>query len=295
MKHLIIFTLFTILLTNQLYAEGKKTIQVRFNITEQQYKNFYESETSAIEKECSAQMVDFLNKTFGFFLFNLESNQQVLHIELTDNEQNLSTHSTLKEVGFKVYITHQENLSNGELVYWVFRPVESYILPLPDVKDEFIDEVIQSFKIGVLNNKEALVKNILSKVEVASDFYFIQDKKWFILPLTEKETNIANSSVFLIITSVPDELIGLKESEIITKVVGNIQKELAIETNHRAYTYPKGSLVVEKDKNDINDIPNELVVDSAVLKKIFILKHLPFKNSDIEIVTPQSLISATNQ
>lgn len=295
MKQQIFFLLCILILTNQLYAEGKKTIQVRFNITEQQYKNFYEAETIAIEKACSTQIVDFLNNTFGFFLFNIESNQQVLHIELTDNEQNLSTHSTLKEVGFKVYIKHQENLVNNEPVYWVFRPIESYIDPLPDVKEEFIDEIVQSFKIGVLNNKEALVKNILSKVEVASDFYFIHDKKWFILPLTEKENNIARSSVFLIIASVPDELIGLKESEIITTVVGNTQKELAIETNHLAYTYPKGSLVVEKDKNDINDIPNELVVDSAVLKKIFILKHLSFKDSGIKIVTPQSLISATNQ
>lgn len=296
MKHLITFTLCILLLTNQLYAEGKKTIQVRFNITEQQYKNFYEAETSAIEKECSAQMVDFLNKTFGFFLFNLESNQQVLHIELTDNEQNLSTHSTLKEVGFKVYITHQENFGNSELVYWVFRPVESYILPLPDVKDEFIDEVIQSFKIGVLNNKEALVKNILSKVEVANDFYFIQDKKWFILPIAEKENNIAKFSLFLIITSIPDDIFGSIDSYDTTQVTASIiNREIARQKYHLPDTYPEGSLAVKKLAIGPDEMPVDLPNTDAVIKKIFILKHLPFKNSDIEIVSPQSLISATNQ
>ena len=296
MKHRIGLIFCILLLANHLFAEAKKTIQVRFNITEQQYKDFYESETATIEKECSAQMVDFLNQTFGFFLFNLESNQQVLHVDLTDNEQNLSTHSTLREVGFKVYIKQQENLGNSEPVYWVFRPVERYIEALPDVKDEFIEEIIQSFKIGVLNNKEALVKNILSKVEVANDFYFIQDKKWFILPIAEKENNIAKFSLFLIITSIPDDIFGSIDSYDTTQVTASIiNREIARQKYHLPDTYPEGSLAVKK----LAIGPDEMTVDlpntDTVIKKIFILKHLPFKNSDIEIVSPKSLISATNQ
>jgi hypothetical protein len=288
--------IFSILLLNShLFAEEKKNIQVRFLITESQYKSFYEPETGTIEGECSSLMIDFLNSTFGFFKFTAEPNQQVLYIELTDNERNLSSHQTLKEVGFKMYIKQQGNLVNTEPVYWIFRPVERYIESLPDLKEEFIDEVFQTFKIGVAGNKEQLVKNIFSKVEVADDFYFLADKKWFILPLTEKGNNIANFSLFLIITSVQDELIGSRESEVITKVVGNIQKDVAVATNNLAVTYPKGSLVVEKDKNDGEEIPSGLSNGSSIGKKIFILKYLPLVNSDIDIVTPASLTSTSNQ
>lgn len=295
MKTCIGFIFCISLLSGNLIAEEKKNIQVRFTITEPQYKTFYEAETDLIERKCTSLMVDFLNTTYGFFQFTTETNQTILHIELTDNERNLSARRTLKEVGFKMYIKQQGNLVNAEPVYWVFRPVERYIESLPDVKEEFIDEVFQTFKIGVANNKEQLVKNILSKVEVADNFYFLEDKKWFILPLTEKENNIANLSLFLIITSVHDDLIGSKESEVITKVVGNIKKEVAVQTNNLPVTYPIGSLVVEKDKNDDEGIPIGLSNDNLIGKKIFILKYLPLVNSNIDIISPQTLTSSSNQ
>jgi len=295
MKTCIGFIFCISLLSGNLIAEEKKNIQVWFTITEPQYKTFYEAETDLIERKCTSLMVDFLNTTYGFFQFTTETNQTILHIELTDNERNLSARRTLKEVGFKMYIKQQGNLVNSESVYWVFRPVERYIESLPDVKEEFIDEVFQTFKIGVANNKEQLVKNILSKVEVADNFYFLEDKKWFILPLTEKENNIANLSLFLIITSVHDDLIGSKESEVITKVVGNIKKEVAVQTNNLPVTYPIGSLVVEKDKNDDEGIPIGLSNDNLIGKKIFILKYLPLVNSNIDIISPQTLTSSSNQ
>jgi len=295
MKTCIGFIFCISLLSGNLIAEEKKNIQVWFTITEPQYKTFYEAETDLIERKCTSLMVDFLNTTYGFFQFTTETNQTILHIELTANERNLSARRTLKEVGFKMYIKQQGNLVSSEPVYWVFRPVERYIESLPDVKEEFIDEVFQTFKIGVANNKEQLVKNILSKVEVADNFYFLEDKKWFILPLTEKENNIANLSLFLIITSVHDDLIGSKESEVITKVVGNIKKEVAVQTNNLPVTYPIGSLVVEKDKNDDEGIPIGLSNDNLIGKKIFILKYLPLVNSNIDIISPQTLTSSSNQ
>ena len=295
MKTCIGFIFCISLLSGNLIAEEKKNIQVWFTITEPQYKTFYEAETDLIERKCTSLMVDFLNTTYGFFQFTTETNQTILHIELTANERNLSARRTLKGVGFKMYIKQQGNLVSSEPVYWVFRPVERYIESLPDVKEEFIDEVFQTFKIGVANNKEQLVKNILSKVEVADNFYFLEDKKWFILPLTEKENNIANLSLFLIITSVHDDLIGSKESEVITKVVGNIKKEVAVQTNNLPVTYPIGSLVVEKDKNDDEGIPIGLSNDNLIGKKIFILKYLPLVNSNIDIISPQTLTSSSNQ
>ena len=295
MKIRIAIICFILLLTGHLFAEEKKTIQVRFSITEPQYKDYYHSETKLIENKCAALMVDYLNKTFGFFHFTIGTNQPALHIELTDNERNIETNSTLKEVGFKVFIKHQENLGNEKPVYWVFRPVERYIESLPDVKEEFIDEIVQTFKIGVSKNKEELVKNILSKVEVADDFYFIQDKKLFILPLAEKENNIAKFSLFLIITSIPDDILGSVESYDTTQVTASIKnREEAILKYKLPNSYPEGSLAVKKLAVGSDEIPIDSANMNAIIKKIFILKHLPLVNTDIEIISPESFFRTSN-
>lgn len=284
-----------LLLSGHLFSEEKKTIQVRFTIAEPQYKDYYHSETNLIEKKCASLMVDFLNKTFGFFHFTDGANEHVLHIELTDNERNLSTHSTLKEVGFKLFIKQQENPGGEEPVYWVFRPVEIYIESLPDVKEEFIDEIFQTFKNGVINNKEALVKNILSKVEVADDFYFIQDKKLYFLPLAAKENNIAKFSLFLIITSVPDDILGSVDSYDTTQVTASIKNlEEAIQKYHLPNTYPEGSLALKKLTVGQEVIPVDSSNVDAIVKKIFILKHLPLVNTDIEIISPESFLRTSN-
>jgi len=286
---------FILLLTGHLFAEEKKTIQVRFSITEPQYKDYYDTEIKLIENKCAALMVDYLNKTFGFFHFTIGTNQPALHIELNDNERNIETNSALKEVGFKVFIKHQENLGSENPVYWVFRPVERYIESLPDVKEEFIDEIVQTFKIGVSKNKEELVKNILSKVEVADDFYFIQDKKLFILPLAEKENNIAKFSLFLIITSIPDDILGSVESYDTTQVTASIKnREEAILKYKLPNSYPEGSLAVKKLAVGSDEIPIDSANMNAIIKKIFILKHLPLVNTDIEIISPESFFRTSN-
>lgn len=291
----IVIICFILLLAGHLFAEDKKTIQVRFTITEPQYKDYYHSETKLIENKCSSLMVDYLNKTFGFFHFTIGINQPALHIELTRNEGNIGTSSSLKEVGFKVFIKHPQNSGSEKPVYWVFRPVERYIESLPDVKEEFIDEITQTFKIGISSNKEELVKNILSKVEVANDFYFIQDKKLFILPLAEKENNIAKFSLFLIITSIPDDIFGSVESYDTTQVTASIKnREEAILKYKLPNSYPEGSLALKKLAN----VSNEIAIDSsnmdAIIKKIFILKHLPLVNTDMEIISPETFFRTSN-
>lgn len=291
----IVIICFILLLAGRLFAEEKKTIQVRFTITEPQYEDYYDSETKLIENKCSSLMVDYLNKTFGFFHFSIGSNQPALHIELTRNEGNIGTSSSLKEVGFKVFIKHPQNSGNEKPVYWVFRPVERYIESLPDVKEEFIDEIIQTFKIGISKNKEELVKNILSKVEVANDFYFIQDKKLFILPLAEKENNIAKFSLFLIITSIPDDIFGSVESYDTTQVTASIKnREEAILKYKLPNTYPEGSLALKKLANASNEIAIDSSNMDAIIKKIFILKHLPLVNTDMEIISPETFFRTSN-
>jgi len=258
------------LLSVHLFAEAKKTIQVRFTITEPQYKKYFNPDTGTIENRCSAAMVNILEKTFGFFHFTTMGNDHVLNIELIDKEGNFNSNSGLKEVGFNVYIKQQENQGSVAPVYWVFRSVEQSDLALPD-------------------NIEALVKNILSKVEVANDFYFVKDLNRFIVPLTNKENNIANTSQFLLMALVPDELIGIMPSNVTTTVIGPlVNRESIIQKYNLPMTYPEGSLVVVKENVNSEETPIDLSNANVVEKKIFILKHSAFFDSDIKISPPNS-------
>ena len=140
------------------------------------------------------------------------------------------------------------------------------------------------------------MKNILSKVEVANDFYFIQDKKLFILPLAEKENNIAKFSLFLIITSVPDDILGSVESYDTTQVTASIKnREEAILKYKLPNSYPEGSLAVKKLADVSSDIPVDLSNMDAIVKKIFILKHLPLVRTDMEIIATEAFLGSSNQ
>jgi hypothetical protein len=286
--------IFLLLITNQLFAEEKKAIQVKFKITEPQYVDFYGPEIGNIEEECTAKMIDFLNQTFSFFHFTEEINQHLLYIQLADNEQNIGSHSNLKEVGFKLSIKPQENLGIEAPVYWVFRPWEKFTEGLPEVKEEFIDKVFQTFKIGLLNNKEELVKNILSRVKVADDFYFIKERESFILPMSKKENNIAEFSLFLIITSVPDIVFGTQKYYNTTQVYGAIEdKDAAVRVYHIPNSYPAGSLALKKVAEGTDGIPDDLPASATIEKKIFILKHIPLPDSVSGIISPETFLSNT--
>lgn len=284
-----------ILVALQIFAQDKKGIQVTFGITEPQYRIFYGSEIGEIEKGSSVLMTGLLNKSFGFFRFTENEMPHVLHIELADSERNASSHPGLKEVGFKLYLKQQSGMVSEEPVYWVFRPVERFIESLPDVKEDFISEIVQVFKIGLLNHKEALVRNIFSKIEVADDFYFIKDKKFYIIPLSEKESNIARLSVFVLISFLPDDLIESIPSYDTTQVLGPIKsKAEAIAKYHLPSTYPEGSLALKKLSAAQTGVSADGASAGTVEKKIYILKHLPLVNTDLEVITPETFFSTVN-
>ncbi|HKJ43205.1 MAG TPA: hypothetical protein VKA27_14005 [Sunxiuqinia sp.] len=276
-----------------LNAEGKKNIQVDFKITEEQYLKFYGSAVPQIEKSCESSIVNLLNQTFGFFQFTTDTTPNNLHIELTDSEQNASSNSALKEVGFKVSANLEENSGAIEPVYWVFRPVEKYIEALPDVDEDFINKVLWIFKSGLDQNKKEMVENIFSKVEVADDFYFIQDEKVFILPLSEEDNNIADSSRFHIISSVPNPITGTKDYGYRTKITGKVQDiDKVIATYNLPNYYPHGSIVVQSIGTGATLI--DLSNANVVAKRIFIVEYVPLVNKTNEIL-PRATLNNSNE
>jgi len=294
MKKLIII-LVCILIPFANYAAEKKCIQVKFHITEEQYLGFLQNdEINFIEKESSILIADELSKKFGFFRFTIDSCINTLTIELADNEQNLSSAIGLKEVGFKLIPLSSQELGVSNPVYWVFRPIERSIERLPDTKEDFVQEIFQTFKTGLEENKEAVVKNILSRIEVAEDFYFVENQKFCLIPISDIDNNIAKFSLIIIYTSVPRAGFGSEYTYDTTEVFNSIKNlEEAIREFNMPSNYPLRSVAVDKISKKTEQALSAISETDSVNKKIFVLKYIPLVNSNIPNTSAETFINST--
>lgn len=274
-------------------AEEKKTINIQFTVQEKAYRNYLGSQLDTCEKTCTSKLIKYLNNTFGFFRFEAGTEEPLLKIELTDREESLNTNNLQKETGFKVHLKQTGNLNAGSLVYWIFRSADRWIEQLPELKNEFANEIARELVNG-LNGTEIrnqFVENVLSKVEVTDNFYFIPQEKWIILPLTAKENNIARQSLFLVVTSI--HKLGFEDMDFYykTQVVNAIRNIADLQEYHLPNIYQNGSLALQKLPDGPAETPFDSAHVNATRKKVFILKHVPL---DGENNAPVNFISTSN-
>ena len=129
-------------------------------------------------------------------------------------------------------------------------------------------------------NRSQFVANILSKVEVTNNFYFIPQEQWIILPLTGKENNIAKQSLFLVVTSI--HKLGFEDIDFQykTQVVNAIKNINDLQEYHLPNIYQNGSLALQKLPEDLTGTPFDSAHVNTSNKRVFILKHVPLDNND---------------
>jgi hypothetical protein len=278
--------------TFSLRAE-KKTIYVKFTVGEVAYRNYLGSKLVPCEKIGTSNLVKYLNETFGFFHFEAGNESPLLKIELTAKEKSQNTNDFQRETGFKSYLMQGGDLKTATPVYWIFRSVDKWIEELPELKEDFINEVTRELVKGLngIENRNQFVANVLSKVEVANNFYFIPQEKWIILPLTGKENNIAKQSLFLVVTSI--HKLGFEDIDFQykTQVINAIKNIDELEEYHLPNIYRNGSLALQKLPDDLTGTPFDSAHVNTRNKSVFILKHVPLVNKDDE---PANLNSTPN-
>lgn len=277
----------------RLQAEEKKTINVQFTIKEVAYRNYLGSQLGPCENTCTSKLIKYLNNTFGFFHFEAGGEEPLLKIELTGKEESQNPNNFQKETGFKAYLMPPGNSNTGSLVYWIFRPADRWIEELPESEEEFINEIVRVLINGLndTENRNQFVENVLSKVEVTDNFYFIPQEKWIILPLTGKENNIARQSLFLVVTSV--HKLGFEDIDFYykTQVVNAIRNISDLQEYHLPNIYQNGSLALQKLPDDLAGTPFDSAHVNTNRKKVFILKHVPLVSEDN---APVNFISTSN-
>lgn len=274
-------------------AQEKKIIKVKFAVEEIAYRNYLGSKLTQCEKTCTSNLVKYLNNTFGFFHFEEGNEEPLLRVELTGKEKSQGTSNFQKETGFKAYLVKSGNLITEMPVYWIFRPVDRWIEEFPESKEEFVNEISRVLVNGLNNteNRSQFVENVLSKEEIAEDFYIIPQEKLIILPITGKENNIAKQSHFLVVTSIHklgfEDIDSYYKTQVIT-AISNIEE---LRVYHLPDIYHNGSLALQELPDDLTGTPFDSLHVNAKGKKVFILKHVPLVP---EADVPVNSISTSN-
>ncbi len=293
MRKLILTIFSLIFITSSVFAQQKKTIQVKFELLEPSYTAFYvNTEIYRIKYQCASNIADLLNKEYAFFHFTTSDANKKLIIFLTSKDK-LSS-SKIHETGFKLQIPDS---IQGDLLYFTFRPIESYNKLLPTSVDLFIDEITSTFNAQLAKNSREMVSSVLSKYEVANDYFILvlktngNIKRYYIAPLNENKFRIAKNSELRIVTTLGSVIFDNTDGIVDAKVISCIKDIQAAQTKYNLPpTYPERSLLME-----IIDTVNKPVdMNDTISKKVYLLNYLPLINSEMELSLPDGVSNNTN-
>jgi hypothetical protein len=291
---------FTLMMSFLMNAQQKKTIQVVFEVKEEAYvMNYGSADIGKMSQKCALQIAALLNDKFPLFRFSTKESPQKLLIFLTSKEK--SSVDKLHEVGFKMLMKGSDtDNGSGTPLYWTFRPVSEYTLALPDSVNTFADEVVMSFTKNINADQGDIVGKVLSRVEVADD-YFVLTKKlnnktriFYIAPVNRDDYRIKKYSEFRVVTTMSDDIMGYIENDVVVKVINYIRDiQVARSKYHLPLTYPELSIVMTPEAKD--EQPVDSVGTGVLSKKVYLLNYLPLQNTELELSTPVDLSNNSNQ
>ena len=293
MKKLILTIWSLIFITSSVFAQQKKTIQVMFELQEPSYTSFYvDSEIVRIKAQCASKIANLLNKEYAFFHFTTGDANKKLIIFLTSKDK-LSS-SKIHETGFKLQIV---DATQGDLLYFTFRPIESYNKLLPTSVDLFIDEITSTFNAQLAKNSREMVSSVLSRYEVSEDYFILvlktngSIKRYYIAPLNENEFRIAKNSELRIVTTLGSVIFENTDGIVDAKVISCIKNIQAARTKYNLPpTYPERSLLMEI--TDTVSKPAGMI--DTISKKVYLLNYLPLINSEMELSVPDGVSNNPN-
>ena len=270
-----------------MWGQEKPILKVKFEIKEQNYRDFFASEIESIEIKVNERLIQMLGKYFGFVEFMGDSSDYELHVSLENKESPTLSFSQLREVGFRTSLIGPDLPSIMESVYWMFRPLELYHLPL-GTEDGFIEEVCTSMEKHLNEKRNQFVSDILSKVTVADDayLYYYNNKPYWLIPIQSESSRVDRESEFEIATEI-EIPIGIEQKEYKTRMVGPTKKN--IENVPRRYCDGK---ILSIAFAPLEELPN---MQSGSRIKVVIIKYVPSPEISIKETSPEELVEGKKE
>ena len=228
MKFLCLFLvlILVVICPSTLYGQEKPKVEVSFNIKEENYRDNFGTEITYIEEEGKKKLIKLLNEYFGFVTFVEHSSSKKLCISLEDKEPHSLISSQLREVGFRLSLEEQNIATASEIIYWGFRPIEKYDLPL-GTKDALIKEVSASFEKHLNERRDEVVAKLMKKLPIADQafLYYYDNKPYWLIPVEIEKSRLDLNSEFVIATII-EIPVGNENKEYKTRMIGSTKEKM---------------------------------------------------------------------
>lgn len=266
---LLLITLIGIFIIN--YGIEKPKITVDLQIKEKGYVTHFSNDLPGIKRKCETQIIQYLNKEYGFVNFvNTSANYKLL-IEIDIKERSLEhTESELQETGF--FLTIQGIDGIVKPVYWKFKPESEYWDPLPENTAPFIFEIDNKFLNGLKKNSDIVIKNLLSNIPIVNEAFFEIQNSYWIIPVNKDSFRIDVNSEIIVENIISSSIFDDIKHKDTTLVYTHIKDMMAAhqELNVPKH-YPKGSLVTRIVQQNNETLDN---IDAA--PSIYLIKYFPY-------------------
>ena len=246
-------------------GEEKPSITVNFNIKEKIYIDYFGAEKIKwIETEARKEINVTLTKYFSFLEFTDIEKEDKLIMTLGPKEKITPT-TKVTDVIFRLTVEGPNVSSSVESVFWTFRSLEIYTVPIKVTKKEFKDEIIIRFK-DFIGNRDSLVDHLFSKVIIAKKAHHRPETLYLDMPFN---LGIGQESKF----------------KLYADIKSRINRSLPLEADHMGFT-DKGTILtkIKKPKDEIEEIKEEMKSYQVeiIINRIYVIFYKPAEKTTIK-------------
>lgn len=250
-------------------GEEKPSITVNFNIKEKTYIDFFGDEKIKwIETEARNKINDILSNYFSFLEFTDIEKEDKLIINLEPKEK-LTPVKKLTEVIFRLTVEGPNVSNNIESIFWTFRPLEEYNLPISEEKEGFLNKIIIRFE-NFFENRDFLVDHLFSKIIIAREAQHLPNSLYLDMPFN---LGIGQESKF----------------KLQADIRSNINRSIYCKADH--YGLNTEGMIrakIKEPKDEIEEIIEEMKCYQVeiIIKRIYLIFYKPAKKPTIQPKKP---------
>lgn len=175
-------------------GQAKPVIQVKFNMKEPNYVEFYNIDRSVtyIDSTASKILSTLLNAKFPFVKF-IQGNADDQLIVVLDKHHEANANSLTSSVELSMRFKNDKGLEYAP-IYITFREAGQALQDLPDDKDAFVEELRLSFTQLIKNKYDDILTKVCYNVKMCSEALPLASVNSWVMPFSMAEMKIAERS-----------------------------------------------------------------------------------------------------
>lgn len=236
-----------------------KTVDVDFEIKEQNYRLFYGDSIGKLEVDGAKQLALRLQQHIPFIVFSDESGEIKMTFTINRQDTGLSNpfiHRIDLHMGLTLTgVVGKEPIAHG------FRSEDRFNEPLPSTNEAFLQELDAVLDFWLDQEKETIVREVFSQISLGAKAHPDPQTKAWVMPFSQDGINIGKNSEFRVLSKIQTTEIQ-QEFQYDAKATGKVQET--------AVTYPseyRGNILATLQSTDHLDVMGNVQIEGIYLIK----------------------------